>query len=39
VGGLLVSAGNLVLAFALYKALSREVQRYKERAQREWRSS
>ena len=39
VGGLLVSAVNLVLAFALYKALSREVQRYKERAQRDWRSS
>ena len=31
VGGLFVSAVNLVLAFALYKALSREARRYAER--------
>jgi hypothetical protein len=32
--GILIAAVNLVLAFALYKALSREVRRYNEYARR-----
>ena len=34
VGGLFVNLVNLVLAFALYKALSREARRYDERLRR-----
>ena len=33
-GGFFVSMVNLVLAFALYKALSREARRYDARARR-----
>ncbi len=34
IGGLFVAAVNLVLAFALFKALSREARRYDERLRR-----